>query len=65
MMNQEKIPTEEDGFDGNNRVQPDQDETQHELPDVNKNNIDSDTSEQMPGNNKSKIINHDIPDEDA
>ena len=65
MMNQEKIPTEEDGFDGNNPVQPDQDETQHELPDVNKNQIDSESSKPRPGNNKSKIINHDIPDEDA
>ena len=67
-MNQEKTPHEEDDF-GNNPVEPDQDETRKELPN-SKRSIDSNISnpndaEKPPGNSTSKIINHDVPDEDA
>ena len=67
-MNQEKTPHDEDDF-GNNPVEPDQDESEKDLPNtirsIDSNILNPNDADEPSGNSTSKIIHHDIPDEDA
>ena len=70
-MHIEKISTEKDFNDEKHPVEPDQDETQRELPNrkISRIKIDdsseNDVEKPHDDNSVSRIINHDIPDQDA